>query len=256
MPSGRKSTATSKLLSSSLAGEFKKLHRQTSLKGGGRSTLLQERARVKHERKAWNQTSVTLDSCDSAVQDESRTSAVLATKPPHVSVHSSASGTKKRKRGKTSKKPVTPTGSNPEGGGGMIPSGSEQKKITKNYVSSSQSTEEEAKLSPMKDTVSPPSHLLPLNTLAHTGEKRDMEGQCRQSAKKRGRGRSRRLLTVRGRFSLTLSSRNRHMKKSFHPVLFHSRTDLLHPLHLRAVREEFAFLVCLQRELARKPAVG
>lgn len=255
VPSGKSSTTTSTLLSSSLAGDFKRLCRQTSLKGGGRSTLSQERTRAQHERKAWNQTSVTASGRDSANEDESRTTAVLATSQPHVPMHSSAGGTKKRKRRKTRKGAVTCPVSSNEEVGEMLPSRGDQKKLIKKHVAYSQPTEAEDKMSLMMDTV-PSSHLPQPNTSAHTGERGDLEEPCRRSGKKRGRRWRRRLLTAQGRIYLTHFTLNQSTSSSFHPVLFHSRTDLLRPLQLRAARTEAAFFTCLQRELARKPPVA
>lgn len=262
-PSAKSSTTvTNKLLSASLTGEIKRLHRQTSLKGGGRSSLSQERTRAERERNSWNQASVTSVGCDSAVPDESRTTAVLAAKPPHASMHSSATGAKRRsRRRKTRKKTVTPSVTSTEGDSGAALNGSDQKTSTEvlksNVSNHSQSSDQEAEQSPAKQTVSPASlDLPPPNSPTHTGENRNVQETGKERRKKMRRQGGRRLLTVRGRFPLFLSSHSRSTRKSFHPVLFHSRTDfLLHHLQLLTVKEEFTFLVYLKRELARKPSV-
>ena len=252
MPSARSSAATHKLLSFSLAGELKRLKRQSLLKGGGRSTLAQERTRVDNEQQAWTVTSVTPGGSDFADQEESRTSAVLASNQPQVSTPSNAPDARKRKRVKRRKKRVTPSRNTAEEDGGLMFGRNDQKK---KHVAYSQSSEEEGKVSPTTNTVSF-SPFPPPSTIPHTRENRDMAERCKHSTKERGRRWSRRLLSVQRRISMACSSYNRSTRNSFHPVLFHSRADLLHPLQLRAARDEVAFLTCLHRELARKPLIG
>ena len=216
---------------------------------------------MEHERNSWNQASVTSGGCNSAVLDESRTTAVLAAKPLNASVHFSATGAKKRKRRKkTGRKPTAPSLTGMEGDGGAILNGSFQKAsvdaLKSDFSSHSQSTDQ--KTEPTEQTTSSSSLDLPSSsTPTLIGEKGNVEGACKGRRRKMRRQGRRRLLTVRGRFPLLLSSHNRSTRKSFHPVMFHSRADLLlHPLQLWTVREGFAFLLCLQRELTRKPTVG
>ena len=256
MPSARGSAATSKLLSFSLAGELKRLKRQSLLKGGGRSSLAQERTRVDNEQQAWTLTSVTPGGSDFADQEESRTSAVLASNQPQVSMPSSAPNAKKRKRVKRRKKRVTPCRNTAEEGGGLMFGMNDQKKEHVGYSQSSEDEGKEDKVPHTTNTVSV-SHFPPPSTIPHTRENRDMAERCKHSMKKRGRRWSSRLLSARRRISMACFSCNRSTRNSFHPVLFHSRTDLLlRPLQLRAARDEVAFLTCLRRELARKPLIG
>lgn len=252
MPSVRSSAATNKHLSFSLAGELKRLKRQSLLKGGGRNTLAQERTRVDNEQQTWTRTSVTPGGSDFADPEESRTSAVLASNQPHVSMPSSAPNAKKRKRVKRRKKRVTSSRNTAEEGGGLMSGRNDQKK---KHAAHSQSSEEEVKVFHTRNTVSFP-HFPPPSTLPHTRESRDMVERCKHSTKKKGRRWNRSLLTVQRRIFMACFSYNRSTKNSFRPVLFHSRTDLLHPLQLRAARDEVAFLTCLHRELARKPQIG